>query len=164
MSIIKVFVTGGTIDAETYDYKTGTSLSFTESKIPSLLKTVKCTSPVDVNVLMMKDSQFMTDEDREKILEACQKTSEEKILIAHGTDTMVNTAAILGAKITQKTIVLFGAMKPAKDVDSDAIFNLGTALAAVQSLPHGVYIAMNGRLFNWNNVRKNKEKGVFEEA
>jgi L-asparaginase len=113
---------------------------------------------------MMVDSLEMTDADRSLIVDQCSRTKEEKIVITHGTDTMDVTARALGSAITGKTIVLTGAMVPYKFGSSDGLFNLGSALAFVQVLPHGVYIAMNGRVFEWGNVKKNKKTGVFEES
>ena len=119
--------------------------------------------PVDVRTLMMIDSLEMTDTDRETIALNCLKTSEDKIVITHGTDTMVETARVIAEKVRGKTIVLVGAMVPYKFGSSDGLFNLGSALAFVQTLPPGVYITMNGRYFNWDNVRKNKKIGEFEK-
>src|ERR1044071_7455766 len=112
---------------------------------------------------MMIDSLEMTAKDREFITRECATCAEDKIIITHGTDTMTVTAGVLAENIKNKTIVLTGAMIPIKFGSSDGLFNLGSALAFAQSLPPGVYVAMNGRYFNWNNVRKNKETGIFEE-
>ena len=112
---------------------------------------------------MMKDSIYMTDRDREKILQSCKDCKEDKIIITHGTDTMVDTAKLLGIKIKNKTIVLTGALYPEIVRESDAVFNLGGAIAGVQALGKGVYIIIDGRVFTWNNVRKNKRKGIFEK-
>jgi L-asparaginase len=112
---------------------------------------------------MMVDSLEMTDADRELIVGQCLATEEERILVTHGTDTMEVTARVLGGRVRGKTIVLTGAMVPYKFGSSDGLFNLGSALAFVQTLPHGVYIAMNGRRFTWDNVRKNRKTGEFEE-
>lgn len=112
---------------------------------------------------MMVDSLYMTDADRKIILENCKKIKEDKILITHGTDTMVETAKILGNSIKDKTIILTGAMVPYKFGSSDGLFNLGSSLAFVQTLPQGVYISINGKYFHWDNVRKNKQTGEFEE-
>ena len=112
---------------------------------------------------MMKDSLDMTDEDRKIILENCKKTKEDKILITYGTDAMVETAKVLANSIKDKTIILTGAMIPYKFGSSDGLFNLGSSLAFAQTLPHGVYISMNGKYFHWDNVRKNQEIGEFEE-
>ena len=111
----------------------------------------------------MIDSLEMTDEDRELIAHQCNQCEENQIVITHGTDTMSETAKVLAEKVKNKTIVLFGAMIPIKFGSSDGLFNLGSALAFVQTLPAGVYVAMNGRYFHWDNVRKNKQTGMFEE-
>jgi L-asparaginase len=113
--------------------------------------------------LMMIDSLEMTAEDRALILHQCRNCEEDRIIITHGTDTIAETACLLGQSLTNKTIILTGAMIPIKFGSSDGLFNLGSALAFAQSLPRGVYVAMNGRYFNWDNVRKNKLTGVFEE-
>jgi L-asparaginase len=113
---------------------------------------------------MMIDSLDMTETDRNLIAENCIKASEDKIVITHGTDTMANTAKVLAEKVKDKTIVLTGAMIPIKFGSSDGLFNLGSALAFVQTLSHGIYVSMNGRYFNWDNVRKNKQTGSFEEV
>jgi L-asparaginase len=111
---------------------------------------------------MMMDSLDMNEQDRQTIAKACMDVSEKKILITHGTDTMPETAALLAGLIKDKTIVLTGAMVPYKFGSSDGLFNLGSALAFVQTLPPGVYVAMNGKIFEAENVRKNKAKGEFE--
>jgi L-asparaginase len=111
----------------------------------------------------MIDSLEMTDTDREMIAAQCNKAEEEKIIITHGTDTMSDTARMLAGLVHNKTVVLTGAMIPYKFGSSDGLFNLGSALAFVQAMPRGVYVAMNGRIFNWDNVRKNKKTGEFEE-
>jgi L-asparaginase len=113
--------------------------------------------------MMMIDSLNMTDADRRIILENCKQSPEDKIVITHGTDTMVETAQVLGQNLKDKTLVLTGAMIPYAFGSSDGMFNLGSALSFVQALPTGVYIAMNGKYFTWDNVRKNRERGVFEE-
>jgi L-asparaginase len=118
---------------------------------------------VVITTLMLIDSLEMTEKDREAILQQCTNCSEDKIIITHGTDTMTITAKVLAENIRNKTIVLTGAMIPIKFGSSDGLFNLGGALAFVQTLPHGIYVAMNGRYFNWDNVRKNKLTGRFEE-
>jgi len=159
--IIKIFVTGGTFDKE-YDEIKGI-LFFNKTHISEVLKMGHCKLEVDITTLMMKDSLNMTDEDREIILGNCKKIAEDKILITHGTDTMEETAKVLANSIKDKTIVLTGAMIPYKFGSSDGLFNLGSSLAFVQALPHGVYISMNGKYFHWDNVRKNKEIGEFEE-
>ena len=119
--------------------------------------------PVDWTTLMMMDSLDMKDSDRHTIAQHCILTSEKNIVITHGTDTMVETASVIAQLVKDKTIVLVGAMVPYTFSSSDGFFNLGTAFAFVQTLPTGVYIAMNGRYFKWDNVRKNKKEGIFEE-
>ena len=143
--VIKIFVTGGTFDKE-YNEITG-ELFFKDTHLPELLALARSTVKVDITTLMMIDSLEMTEADREIIAENCIKTNENRILITHGTDTMVDTARILAEKVKGKTIVLTGAMIPYKFGSSDGLFNLGSALSFVQILPPGVYIAMNGRYF-----------------
>lgn len=158
---IKIFLTGGTFDKE-YNELDG-SLYFKDSHLPEMLTLGRSRVPVDLRTLMMIDSLDMTDADRETIAQNCIKTAEDKIIITHGTDTMVETARVLAEKVKGKTIVIVGAMVPYKFGSSDGLFNLGSAFAFVQTLPAGVYIAMNGRYFKWDNVRKNKKIGEFEE-
>ena len=158
---IRIFITGGTFDKE-YNELTG-QLYFNDSHLPEMLDLGRNLVPVEVRTLMMVDSLEMTDEDRGLIAEHCKKSKEDKIIITHGTDTMAETAQLLSKKAIGKTIVITGAMIPYKFGSSDGLFNLGSALAFVQTLPPGVYVAMNGRYFNAENVRKNKETGVFEE-
>ena len=158
---IRIFVTGGTFDKE-YNELNG-QLYFKDSHLPEMLNLGRNLVPVEIRTLMMVDSLEMTDDDRELIAEHCKKSKEDKIIITHGTDTMADTAQLLAKKLKGKTIVLTGAMIPYKFGSSDGLFNLGSALAFVQTLKHGVYVAMNGRYFNAENVRKNKETGVFEE-
>ncbi len=158
---IRIFITGGTFDKE-YDEITGT-LFFKETHLPEMLKLGRCRLDVDIRTLMMIDSLQMTPTDRELIAEHCVRCEHDRIIITHGTDTMVDTAAVLAAKQIDKTIVLTGAMIPYKFGSSDGLFNLGSAMAFVQTLAPGVYIAMNGRWFNWDNVWKNKQTGIFEE-
>lgn len=158
---IMIMITGGTFDKE-YDELNGT-LYFKETHLPEMLKLGRCTVPAEVKTLMMIDSLEMTDIHREIILSYCSTCKEDKIIITHGTDTMAVTAHKLGEAALLKTIILTGAMIPYKFGSSDGFFNMGSAMAFAQSLPHGVYVAMNGRYFNWNNVRKNKKTGIFEE-
>ncbi|MGB7061427.1 MAG: asparaginase domain-containing protein [Candidatus Zixiibacteriota bacterium] len=158
---IKIFITGGTFDKE-YNELEG-KLFFKDTHLPEMLKLGRCKLKIDIRTLMMIDSLDMTETDRKIILENCKKTKEDKILITHGTDTMVETAKVLANSIKDKTIVLTGAMIPYKFGSSDGLFNLGSSLAFVQTLPHGVYISMNGKYFHWDNVRKNKQTGKFEE-
>ena len=159
---IRIFVTGGTFDKE-YNELEGT-LYFKNTHLQEMLDLGRCKVKVDVRTLMMVDSLEMTDADRHLIVEQCRKTKEDKIIITHGTDTMEVTANVLGQSVENKTIVITGAMIPYKFGSSDGLFNLGSALAFVQTLPTGVYIAMNGRHFQWNNVRKNRKTGQFEEV
>ena len=158
---IRIFVTGGTFDKE-YNELTG-ELFFKDTHVEEMLRLGRSKLDLEITTLMMIDSLDMNDELRDKIYKACIETAENKILITHGTDTMTTTAASLFDKVNHKTIVLTGAMIPYKFGSSDGLFNLGSALAYVESLPHGVYIAMNGKIFKGNNVRKNKETGSFEE-
>lgn len=158
---IKIFVTGGTFDKE-YNELNGT-LFFKDTHIQEMLSLGRSRIDVNIETLMMIDSLDMTDTNREVITRHCSKTQEEKIVITHGTDTMVETACYIAGKVTNKTIVLTGAMIPYKFGSSDGLFNLGSALAFVQTLPNGVYISMNGKYFSWDNVRKNKSIGEFEE-
>lgn len=158
---IRIFITGGTFDKE-YNEITG-QLFFKDTHMSELLKLGRSRVEVEIRTLMMIDSLEMTEADRNLIAENCSKAYEDKIIITHGTDTMADTARLLAGKNMQKTIVLTGAMIPYKFGSSDGLFNMGSALAFVQSLPHGVYVAMNGRYFNWDNVRKNRQTGAFEE-
>jgi len=158
---IRILITGGTIDKE-YDPMTG-ELTFAKSHLSNMLNQVRCKVRVAVEEIMLKDSLKMQREDREEILKRCIDCPENKIVVTHGTDTMVETAQVLGKTIKDKTVALVGAMIPYAFGASDALFNLGCAFAAVQALKQGVYITMNGKIFSWNNVRKNKESGEFEE-
>jgi L-asparaginase len=161
-SAIRIFVTGGTFDKE-YDEIRG-ELYFKDTHLPEMLALGRSQLEVDVRTLMMIDSLEMTEEDRKLIVEQCRKAKERRIVITHGTDTMEVTARSLGeAAIPEKTIVLTGAMIPFKFGSSDGLFNLGSALAFVQALPAGVYVAMNGRFFTWDRVKKNRTTGEFEE-
>ena len=159
---IHIFVTGGTFDKE-YNFITG-ELYFKETHLVEMFKQGRSTLDLDVKTLMMIDSLDMKEEQRKIILEECRNACGEDILITHGTDTMVETAKYLAENLnSEKTIVLTGAMVPiAFGTSSDGFFNLGSALAFAQSLNPGVYIAMNGRYYNWDNVRKNRETGYFE--
>ncbi|MEO8172445.1 MAG: asparaginase domain-containing protein [Sediminibacterium sp.] len=161
---IRIFVTGGTFDKE-YDLLTG-NLFFKDTHMDELLLKGRNQMPVEITTLMMKDSLDMTSGDRQKIVRACVYSNEARIVITHGTDTMAETAAALAGKtgLGAKTIVMTGAMIPIKFGSSDGLFNLGSALAFVQSLQPGVYVAMNGRYFQWDKVRKNRETGIFEEV
>lgn len=154
-----VVVTGGTFDKE-YDELRGT-LSFRKTHLPEMLALGRCRLDTRVLELMMKDSLFMAAADRRRILSACRKAPENRIVITHGTDTMAETAAVLGRGLSGKTVVLTGAMRPYRFGSSDGLFNLGSALSFCQALPPGVYVAMNGRVFSWDDVRKDLRRGVF---
>jgi len=158
---ILILVTGGTFDKE-YNELTG-ELFFKDTHVMEMLNLGRSLIQTTVHTLMMKDSLNMTDTDRRLIADHCKSVKQDHIIITHGTDTMVETAVYLSKEINEKTIVLTGAMIPYKFGSSDGLFNLGSALALVQTLKPGVYIAMNGRYFHPANVRKNKEDGVFEE-
>jgi L-asparaginase len=158
---IRILITGGTFDKE-YNELDG-SLFFKNTHLPEMLALGRSRVDVAITSLMMIDSLEMTDEHRNAIIKESRNAGEDRVLITHGTDTMEVTARALGEAKLSKTIVLTGAMVPYKFGSSDGLFNLGSALAFVQTLPHGVYIAMNGRFFAWNNVRKNKKLGIFEE-
>lgn len=161
---VRVFVTGGTFDKE-YDELRGT-LHFRNTHVPEMLRLGRCRLEVAVETLMMIDSLEMTDADRRLLAERCLGCAETQVVVTHGTDTMVETAAVLAGALddagVDRVIVLTGAMVPYAFGSSDGLFNLGSALSFVQSLPVGVYVAMNGRCFRWDNVRKNLEAGVFE--
>ncbi len=157
---VRLFVTGGTFDKE-YDELDG-SLFFEDTHLPDMLEMGRCRLDVRVRTLMMIDSLEMTDADRELIAHNCAAAQEPHVVITHGTDTMVDTARVLAGAVSDKTIVLTGAMIPIAFGSSDGLFNLGGALTAVQVLPPGVYITMNGRVFRWDEVRKNRDRGVFE--
>jgi len=161
MMAIRLFVTGGTFDKE-YNELDG-KLYFKDTHLPEMLRLGRSEVEVATRTLMMVDSLDMTDADRELIVEQCGRARENRIIVTHGTDTMEVTAKALGTATKNKTIVLTGAMVPYKFGSSDGLFNLGSALAFVQTLPPGVYIAMNGRCFHWDNVRKNRKTGQFEE-
>ncbi len=158
---IRLLITGGTFDKE-YNERDG-SLFFKDSHVAEMLALGRCRVPVTIEKLMMIDSLEMIDAERNLIARTCVDAREDNIIVTHGTDTMVETAEVISEKVKNKTVVLTGAMVPYKFGSSDGLFNLGSALAFVQTLPHGVYIAMNGRYFLWNNCKKNKEKGEFEE-
>jgi len=158
---LRFIVTGGTLDKH-YHAIAG-ELSFAESHLPQMLTQARITVPYVVEPLMLLDSLDMQEADRQKVLTACRSAVESHLVITHGTDTMPETAQVLGAAKLNKTIVLTGAMIPFEMKDSDALFNLGFACAAAQTLPQGVYVAMNGQVFAWDKVQKNKVVGRFEE-
>ncbi|MEM8899880.1 MAG: asparaginase domain-containing protein [Bacteroidota bacterium] len=158
---IRVFATGGTFDKE-YDMIRG-ALYFKDTQLPEMFRLGRSTVNINLRTLMMIDSLEMTEEDREIIARNCNSVPEDKIIITHGTDTMVQTAKLLANKVKNKTVILTGAMIPYKFGSSDGFFNLGSAFAFVQTLPNGIYVVMNGRYFNWDNVKKNRKTGFFEE-
>ena len=157
---VRVFVTGGTFDKE-YDEIHGT-LFFRESHLEEMLEMGRCRVDVRVTKLMLIDSLDMTAQDRERIAAECATCEERRIVVTHGTDTMVETARVLANRVPEKTVVLTGAMIPIAFGSSDGLFNLGGALSLAQVLEPGVYVAMNGHVFDWDRVRKNRETGVFE--
>ena len=157
--MIRFLITGGTIDKE-YNELNG-ELYFPKTHLIEMLKQARCKYPVATEQLMLKDSLEMSVNDRERIKIACLSAVENKIIVTHGTDTMVDTARHL-VGIKDKTIVLFGAMIPYSMSNSDALFNLGCAFSAVQTLQNGVYISMNGHIFPWDNVQKLKQQGMFD--
>lgn len=158
---IRIFVTGGTFDKE-YDEING-KLFFKDTHVREMLRLGRSRLDIEIATLMMIDSLDMTEADRQKILAQCAQCREDKIVITHGTDTMVETAQVLAHAQLHKTIVLTGAMVPYAFGSSDGLFNLGSALSFVQALPPSVYIAMNGKYFSWENVKKNRALGEFEE-
>lgn len=159
--MLRIFITGGTFDKE-YDMING-RLFFKETNVDEMLVKGRCTVPHTVETLMMIDSLEMDDNDRKKIVEHCANTKEDHIVITHGTDTMTITAQKIAEANIDKTIVLTGAMIPYSLGSSDGLFNLGNAVAYAQALPKGVYIAMNGKYFEWDKVEKNRQTGYFEE-
>ena len=157
---LKILITGGTFDKE-YDEIKG-SLYFKETHMTEILELGRSRVDVNIEKLMLIDSLDMTSSQRELIVNRCLESEDDQIVITHGTDTMTITGKVLAEKKMDKTIVLTGAMIPYKFGSSDGLFNLGGAIAYAQSLPSGVYIAMNGQFFEWDKVKKNREKGVFE--
>jgi L-asparaginase len=158
---IRILVTGGTFDKQ-YDELTG-RLFFKDTHVPAMLQRGRCRLDVTVEPIMMIDSLDIDDRGRATIVDRCRMSHEKAIVITHGTDTMVETAqALARAGLSDRTIVLTGAMVPYAFGSSDGLFNLGSALSFAQVLPAGVYVAMNGQYFPWNGVRKNRETGVFE--
>jgi L-asparaginase len=157
---LRLIATGGTFDKH-YNELNGV-LGFSDSHLPAVIKRARLTVPVALEVLPLLDSLDMQDPDRQRVLAACQAAGETAIVIVHGTDTMPQTAAVLGAANLGKTVVLTGAMIPYEIANSDALFNLGFACGVAQTLAPGVYVAMNGQVFAWNNVTKNRAAGVFE--
>lgn len=159
---LRIIATGGTFDKH-YDEITG-QLNFSHGHLPQVIKRARITVPLQLEQLPFLDSLDMHDADRQRIAACCLRADETSIVVVHGTDTMRETAAVLGAAQLPKTIVLTGAMIPYEVKNSDALFNFGFACGIAQALPHGVYIAMNAQIFSWDNVRKNRSAGVFEKA
>jgi L-asparaginase len=162
MEAVRIIITGGTFDKH-YDEIRGV-LAFKDTHLPEILKYVRCTLPIELELNQLIDSLEMHLDNRLKILESCRRAPESRIVVTHGTDTMIQTGRILGEAALGKTVVLTGAMIPYSFTASDAVFNLGSSIAAVQILPPGVYVAMNGRVFAWDRVRKNRDAGTFEEG
>ena len=157
---IRLFITGGTID-KVYNQSNG-ELEFDQTHFPEILSRARIEVDLLIEELLLIDSLDMVDADRELILDKCSKCDEKFILITHGTDTMCETARLLGENSIDKTIVLFGSMVPYAVSDSDAFFNFGCALGSVQLLKAGGYIAMNGRILPWHDVEKNRSLGIFQ--
>jgi L-asparaginase len=159
---IRFLVTGGTFDKE-YNEITG-ALYFKDTHVREMLRLGRCSVDLEIRTLMMIDSTEMTAVDREMILKSCVESSVTRIVISHGTDTMSETARYLGERVQDRTVILTGAMVPYTFGSSDGLFNLGSAISFAQTLPHGVFVVMNGRCFDWHNVRKNRSTGRFEEV
>jgi L-asparaginase len=157
---LRILATGGTFDKH-YNELNGT-LAFADSHLPAAIARARITAPWELEVLPLMDSLDMGDADRERVLASCKAATERGIVIVHGTDTMKDTAAVLGPVVKDKTIVFTGAMIPYEIDNSDAFFNLGFACGVAQVLPPGVYVAMNGQVFTWDNVQKNRAAGVFQ--
>jgi L-asparaginase len=158
----RIIVTGGTFDKQ-YDAIKG-ELTFNETHLPAILQQARVTIPVAIEINQLIDSLHMNDEHRSRVLEACRGSEERAIVVVHGTDTMAQTAGVVGRAALDKTIVFTGAMIPYSVQGSDALFNLGFALALAGTLRSGVYVAMNGRVFSWDSVRKDTSTGRFENA
>ena len=162
VSPARIIVTGGTFDKQ-YDAIKG-ELTFKDTHLPAILEQARVTIPVAIEINQLIDSLQMTDEHRQRVLAACEAAPERSLVVVHGTDTMVETASVVGRASLDKTIVFTGAMIPYSVQGSDALFNLGFALAMSQALPAGAYIAMNGRVFPWSGVRKDRANGIFEAS
>jgi len=158
--MIEIITTGGTIDKVYFDKKSDYQVG--DPFIGDLLTKMNVNIDYKISPLMRVDSLDMNDSDREKILNHILKSNYDKILITHGTDTIVDTAIYL-SQLNNKTIVLTGSLKPAIFIDNDAIFNIGCAFTSVQNLSKGVFIIMNGQVFKPKNCRKNIEKNIFEK-
>lgn len=159
---LRILATGGTFDKH-YDELAG-KLGFGASHLPEVIARSRITVPVALQTLDLLDSLEMQDSDRQHVLDACRQAKERALIIIHGTDTMRETAEVLGAAKLDQTIILTGAMIPYEIANSDALFNFGFACGVAQMLPAGVYVAMNGQVFVWDNVQKNRAAGVFQPA
>ena len=157
---VRIIVTGGTFDKH-YDAIKG-ELTFKQTHLPAILEQARVTIPVAIEINQLIDSLHMTEEHRGRVLEACAAAPEKSIVVVHGTDTMAETAQVVGRAALAKTIVFTGAMIPYSIQGSDALFNLGYAVALAQVMAEGTYVAMNARVFAWDAVRKDKAKGQFE--
>jgi L-asparaginase len=156
----RIIVTGGTFDKR-YDAIKG-ELTFKETHLPAILEQARVTLPLSIDIRLLIDSLHMTDAHRRGVLDACRGSPEHAIVVIHGTDTMVQTAEVVGRAALAKTVVFTGAMVPYSVQGSDAPFNLGFALAMAVALPHGAYVAMNARVFPWDNVTKDRVEGQFK--
>jgi L-asparaginase len=161
-SAARIIVTGGTFDKQ-YDAIKG-ELTFKATHLPAILEQARVAVPVAIEINQLIDSLQMTDAHRQGVLAACRAAPERAVVVVHGTDTMVETASVVGRAALDKTIVFTGAMIPYSVQGSDALFNLGFALAMAQALPAGAYVAMNARVFPWGEVRKDRASGIFEKA
>lgn len=161
MAAIRILVTGGTFDKQ-YNELNG-QLAFRDTHVQAMLQRGRCRVDAIVETVLLIDSLEMTDDHRALVVDRCRQAPEARLVITHGTDTMTHTARALADAGLEKVIVLTGAMIPYAFGSSDGLFNLGSALSFAQTLPPGVYVAMNGRYFDWNRVRKNRETGIFEE-
>jgi L-asparaginase len=158
----RVIATGGTFDKH-YDEISG-NLGFTNSSLAAVIGRSRITAPVQLEELPLLDSLDMQDMDRQRILSSCRQAAEQHIVIVHGTDTMRETAEVLGRAGLGKTVVLTGAMIPYEIANSDALFNFGFAFGVAQTLAPDVYVAMNGQVFKWDAVHKDKAAGVFRRC
>ncbi|HLX22542.1 MAG TPA: asparaginase domain-containing protein [Usitatibacter sp.] len=156
----RIIVTGGTFDKR-YDAIKG-ELNFSETHLPALLAQARVKLPLELDIRLLIDSLQMTDAHRQSVLDACRESAERAIVVVHGTDTMVETAQVVGRAALDKTVVFTGAMVPYSVQDSDAPFNLGFALSASLTLPRGAYVAMNAQIFPWDDVMKDKKEGMFK--
>jgi L-asparaginase len=159
---VTVIITGGTIDAQ-YNFLRS-KVDYGDTHVDKMLMQGRARVNVHLAPLMLVNSNEISDEQRQQILERCESAKTNRIIITHGTDTMIETATFLGKNVTGKTIVLVGSMIPYMFKESDALFNLGAAITAVQLLSEGVFITMNGKVFKWDNVKKNFEIGEFQTA